>query len=327
MYVAAASVDSRYAVHSIPFDRELLRHIHVNRSALGLRAALLGARRSFRRESEAAALLRAVQCLDLTTLAGDDTEKSIERLCAQALHPVAPETLCALGIPGIVVRAAAVCVYQNLVPAAVRAVRGAIPVAAVSTGFPAGQISLDLKLAEIERSIAFGAREIDVVISRALALEGRWGDLYDEISLFCRACDGRATVKTIIGAGDLGTLENVARASAVAIMAGSDFIKTSTGFEPVNATFEAGLVMAREIRRFEMASHGVRRVGLKAAGGIRSAETALLWLTLMREECGEARTRPDLFRIGASGLLADLQRQLRRLAAARSSAEHQHAMA
>ena len=310
----------------LPFDRELLKHIRVNRGAVEARTATLGTRRTFKKEAQAAALLRAVQCIDLTALAGDDTDGRVERLCAKALRPVAPGILEALGMPLQAIHTAAVCVYQNLVPAAVRALRGAIPVAAVSTGFPAGQTPMDIKLAEIDRSLAAGAREIDVVISRSLALTGKWEALYEEISLYRAACDGKALLKTILGTGNLGTLENVARASAVAIMAGSDFIKTSTGFEPVNATLEAGLVMVREIRRAREMTDGARAVGFKPAGGIRTAKEAMLWMTLMLEECGEAWTRPALFRIGASGLLTDIERQLHHLATGRYSAAHHHAM-
>jgi len=315
-------------VQPLPFDRELLKHIRVNRGAVEARTATLGTRRTFKKEAQAAALLRAVQCIDLTALAGDDTDGRVERLCAKALRPVAPGILEALGMPLQAIHTAAVCVYQNLVPAAVRALRGAIPVAAVSTGFPAGQTPMDIKLAEIDRSLAAGAREIDVVISRSLALTGKWEALYEEISLYRAACDGKALLKTILGTGNLGTLENVARASAVAIMAGSDFIKTSTGFEPVNATLPSGLVMVRQIRRFmDLDLLGKRRVGFKPAGGIRTAKDAMLWLTLMLEELGVEWTKPELFRIGASGLLTDIERQLRHLAFGRYANAQYHPMA
>lgn len=306
----------------VPLDLGLVNTIRINRSDVEQRVGELSKRRTFKVEAQAAAYLRAIRCMDLTTLAGDDTPGRVERLCDKALMPVRRETLEKLGVGDLDLKVGAVCVYYNLVSVAVERLRGRVPVAAVSTGFPAGQIPLELKLKEIKQSIEAGAKEIDVVISRGAVLSGeifnRWQDLYNEIRKFRGACGDKAVLKTILGVGDLKTLENVAKAAAVAIMAGSDFIKTSTGMEPTNATLETGLVMVREIRKFYDLT-GVK-VGFKPAGGINTAKDAMLWLTLMLEELGEEWTRPNLFRIGASRLLTDLERQLSHLATGRYAA-------
>jgi deoxyribose-phosphate aldolase len=292
----------------MPLDLGRLREIRVNRSAVERRAATLPARRTVKRDWQAAWLIRAVQCLDLTTLAGDDTPGSVRRLAAKGRQPVRPDILRGFTLDPGEVRVAAVCVYHNLVPAAVEALRGSgIPVAAVSTGFPAGQTPFRLKLEEIKESLAAGAQEIDIVISRAHVLTGDWVALYDEVRAFRDAC-GPARLKTILACGELGTLRNVAAASWVCMMAGADFIKTSTGKEAVNATLPFGLVMARAIREhFELTGYPV---GLKPAGGIRTAKQALDWLLLVKEELGEEWMRPARFRIGASSLLTDIERQL-----------------
>lgn len=303
-----------------PFDLALINAIRVNVSAVERRAQTLGTRRSFKAESQVAAYLRAVSCLDLTTLSGSDTPERVKRLCAKALNPVDLRILGDLGIPDYKPVVGAVCVYDTMVSTAVQALNGRIPVAAVSTGFPAGQTPFYLKLREIESSIQNGATEIDIVITRPLAHQGRWRELYDEIKSFREVCGARAKMKTILGVGDLEELEKVAKSGAVAIMAGADFIKTSTGFESTNATLETGIVMAREIRRSGL------RVGLKPAGGIRSAKDAMLWLSLMLEELGEDWTKPELFRLGASGLLTDIDRQLSHCATGRYSAVHHHAI-
>lgn len=303
-----------------PFDPALVSATRVNVPAVLRRTQTLATRRTFKVESQAAAYVRAVSCIDLTTLTGADTPERVARLCKKALDPVDRDILKALGIPEYPLTVGAVCVYDAFVPSAVRALGGRIPVAAVSTGFPAGQAPFYLKLKEIETSISRGATEIDVVISRALVHQGKWRELYYEVKAFHDVCEGRARMKTILGVGDLEELEKVAKASAVAIMAGSDFIKTSTGFEPSNATIETGLVMARAIRASGLS------VGLKPAGGIRSAKDALLWLSLMLEELGEAWTKPELFRLGASGLLTDIDRQLAHLASGRYSKSDHHAM-
>ncbi|MGH7458438.1 MAG: deoxyribose-phosphate aldolase [Longimicrobiaceae bacterium] len=305
-------------------ELDRVREVRVNRSAVERRAATLGKRRSVKREWQAAWLLRALTCLDLTTLSGDDTPGAVRRLCAKAARPVRRDLLEDLGAGELPIRVAAVCVYHQLVETAVDALRGSpIPVAAVSTGFPAGLSPLTQRLAEVRASVAAGAREIDVVITRSHVLTARWEELYDEVRAFREAC-GKAHMKTILATGDLATLRNVARASWLCMMAGTDFIKTSTGKEEVNATLPVGLVMARAIRGYrEWTGHSV---GLKAAGGLGAARQALDWLVLMKEELGDDWTRPGLFRLGASSLLTDLERQLEHHATGRYSAAHRHPM-
>src|SRR5947209_1485651 len=268
----------------IPLDMGWVRQTRVNRSAVERRAATLPARRTVKKEWQAAWLLRAITCIDLTTLSGDDTPGNVLRLCAKARQPVRQDLLAALGVDGFDLKVGAVCVYHNLVPVAVEALRGSgIPVAAVSTGFPAGQISFDQKLEEIAASVQAGAAEIDIVISRAHVLTGNWQALFDEVRAFRAAC-GDAHMKTILATHELATLRNVDMASLVCMMAGADFIKTSTGKEPVNATLPVGVVMVRAIRDYyEQTGY---KVGFKPAGGIRSAKEALDWLILMKEEIG-----------------------------------------
>lgn len=312
----------------IPFDIGLIQSIRVNRSAIEARATEIGTRRTFKVEAQVAAYLAAIRCMDLTTLAGDDTPGRVARLCAKALNPLERETIVALDVGSYPITAAAVCVYPAQIRTAVQCLSGRVPVASVATGFPAGQTFPEVKLAEIEFAIKAGATEIDVVISREKVLTGKWKSLYDEILDYRRVCGTRAKLKTIIGVGNLETFSNIAAASAVAIMAGSDTIKTSTGFEPSNATLPCGLVMVRQIRRFAdlgVLSH--QNIGFKPAGGIRRAKDAMLWLILMMEELGHAWTKPNLFRIGASGLLTDLERQLRHLAFGRYSNAQYHPMA
>ena len=305
----------------MPLDFDAVMGVRVNQSAVERRAATLPARRSVKREWQAAWFLRAVTCIDLTTLAGDDTPGRVRRLCAKARTPVRGDLLQAMGMGPIAV--GAVCVYHEMVEAAVGALEGSgIPVAAVSTGFPAGLTPLDLRLAEIERSVAAGAREIDVVISRRHVLTGDWAALWEEMRAFRAAC-GDAHVKAILATGELGTLRNVARASTVCMMGGADFIKTSTGKEGVNATLPVSLVMARAIRAYEAVA-GVR-VGFKPAGGISKAKDALVWLALMKEELGDPWLRPGLFRFGASSLLADIERQLEHFVTGRYSVGWRHA--
>jgi deoxyribose-phosphate aldolase len=301
--------------------------LRVNRSAVEARAVELGTRRTFKVEAQAAAYLTAIRCIDLTTLAGDDTPGRVQRLCAKALSPLEQEIKNHLGIGPEPLTVAAVCVYPAQVKTAVQFLGGEIPVASVATGFPAGQTFTSIKLKEIDLAIKAGAGEIDVVISREKVLTGKWKSLYDEIVAYREVCGTRAKLKTILGVGNLETLTNVAAASAVAIMAGSDIIKTSTGFEPVNATLPNGLVMVRQIRRFmDLGILGDRKVGFKPAGGIRSAKDSMLWLTLMLEELGPDWTKPGLFRIGASGLLTDIERQLRHLVYGRYSNAQYHPM-
>ncbi len=312
----------------IPFDVDLVQTVRVNRSAVEARAVELGTRRTFKVEAQVAAYLTAIRCIDLTTLAGDDTSGRIARLCAKALAPLEQETVSALGVQSIPLTVGAVCVYPAQVRTAAQILKSRVPVASVATGFPAGQTFLKVKLAEIDLAIKEGAAEIDVVISREKVLTEKWKALYDELVAYRQMCGSRARMKTILGVGNLETLTNVASAAAVAIMAGADFIKTSTGFEPTNATLPAGLVMVRQIRRFmDLGLLHDQSVGFKPAGGIRTAKDAMLWLILMLEELGQEWTKPDLFRIGASGLLNDIERQLRHLAFGRYSNAQYHPMA
>ena len=309
----------------MPLDLSWVRAVRANRSAIERRAATIPRRRTVKKHHQAAWLLRAITLMDLTTLQGDDTPARVRRLCAKARAPVRDDLLAALGAEGLGIRVAAVCVYHALVPAAVEALRGTgIPVAAVSTGFPAGLSPFPQRVEEIRASVAAGADEIDVVITRAHVLAGEWEALYDEVRAFREAC-GDAHIKVILGTGELGTLRNVARASLVAMMAGADFIKTSTGKEPVNATLPVGLVMVRAIR--EYLERTGARVGFKPAGGIRTAKDSLDWLAMMKDELGDAWLRPELFRFGASGLLGDIERQLEFFVTGRYSAHHRHPLA
>lgn len=305
-----------------PLQRELIEDIVVNRSAAERRAATLPGRRTVKKQWQAAWLLRAIQCMDLTTLSGDDSPSNVQRLCGKARQPVRRDLLEQLGVEQI--HTGAVCVYHQYVKECVRALKGTgIPVAAVSTGFPAGLSPFEQRIEEIHRSVEDGAAEIDIVITRAHVLRGEWNALYDEMAAFREAC-GEAHVKAILATGELGTLTNVARASMVCMQAGADFIKTSTGKEPVNATLPVALVMCRMIRQYE-AQTGVK-VGFKPAGGIRTAKQSLDFLMLMKEELGDPWTHPDLFRLGASTLLSDIERQLEHFATGRYSAYHRHAM-
>ncbi|HEX9581797.1 MAG TPA: deoxyribose-phosphate aldolase [Gemmatimonadales bacterium] len=308
-----------------PLDLEWVRAIRVNRSAVERRAASLPRRRTVKNDWQIAWLLRAVTCIDLTTLAGDDTPGRVRRLCAKARQPVRVDLLEGLGADTLGIRVAAVCVYHSMVETAVEALRGSgIPVAAVSTGFPAGLSAFPQRVQEIRASVAAGAGEIDIVITRGHVLTGAWEALYDEVRAFREAC-GPAPMKTILATGELGTLRNVARASAVCLMGGADFIKTSTGKESVNATLPVGLVMTRAIRAYrERTGH---QVGLKPAGGIRAAKEALDWLLMMKDELGGDWLRPRLFRLGASALLTDIERQLEYHLTGRYSAAHRQPMA
>ena len=319
-----SSPETRARNTGTPLDLARVAAVAVNTSAVERRAATLPARRTVKQEWQAAWLLRAITCIDLTTLSGDDTPGTVRRLCAKARQPVRADILERLGAQALGLHTGAVCVYPNLVAPAVEALRGTeIPVASVATGFPAGQIPLAQKLDEIRAAREAGAREIDIVISRAHVLTGDWRSLYEEVRLFREAC-GEAHLKTILATAELATLRNVARASWVCMMAGADFIKTSTGKEAVNATLPVGLVMVRAIRDYYEATG--YRVGFKPAGGIRTAKQSLDWLILMKEELGDAWLRSDLFRIGASGLLTDIERQLEYFATGRYSAAYHHPM-
>lgn len=307
----------------MPLDLDWVLGVHANRSAIERRAATLPGRRSVKKDYQAAWLCRAISCIDLTTLSGDDTEGRVRRLCAKARQPVRADILQELGMEGLTT--GAVCVYHDMVPTAVAALEGTnIPVAAVSTGFPAGLSPFHLRVAEIHESVEAGAREIDIVISRRHVLQGNWQALYDEMRAFRAAC-GEAHVKAILATGELGTLKNVARASLVCMMAGADFIKTSTGKENVNATLPVSLVMIRAIRDYHQRT-GVR-VGYKPAGGISKAKDALTYLALMKDELGDRWLQPDMFRFGASSLLGDIERQLEHHVTGRYSASHRHALA
>ena len=309
----------------VPFDAAWFEGIRVNRSAVERRAATLSGRRTVKKEWQAAWLLKAITCIDLTTLAGDDTEGNVLRLCAKAKSPVRQDLLEALGMGGEGIQTGAVCVYHNLIPYAKAALEGSgIPIAAVSTGFPAGKITLEDKLTEIEKSVAAGATEIDIVISRDLVLQGKWKELYDEVAACRKAC-GEAHLKTILATGEIPTYTLVAKASMVSMMAGSDFIKTSTGKESVNATLPVSLVMIRMIRDYYERTGF--KVGFKPAGGIQKAKQALDWLILMKEELGNEWLRPELFRFGASSLLGDIERQLEHHVTGRYSAAFRHPMA
>ena len=304
-------------------DLDWVARVQANTSAIERRANTLPGRRTVKKAYQAAWLARAITLIDLTTLAGDDTEGRVRRLCAKARQPVRADLLGALGLPAITV--GAVCVYHEMVETAVAALAGSgIPVAAVSTGFPAGLSPFALRVKEIEESVKAGAAEIDIVISRRHVLTGNWQALYDEMRAFRAAC-GPAHVKAILATGELGTLRNVARASLVCMMAGADFIKTSTGKESVNATLPVSLTMIRAIRTYEAAT-GIK-IGYKPAGGISKAKDALVYLSLMKEELGNDWLRPDLFRFGASSLLGDIERQLEHHVTGAYSASWRHPMA
>nr|XP_028602125.1 deoxyribose-phosphate aldolase [Podarcis muralis] len=291
-------------------DLSWLARVRVNQPAVLRRAAQIQTQRAVKKNWQAAWHLRAVTCIDLTTLSGDDTPSNVCRLCYKAKHPIRGDLLQAMSVDGKGITTAAVCVYPARVADAVKALKAAgcdIPVASVATGFPAGQTPLKTRLEEIRLAVEDGAREIDIVINRTLVLTGQWEGLYEEIRQ-CRQACGEAHMKTILGTGELGSLTNVYKASLVAMMAGSDFIKTSTGKETVNATFPVGLVMVRAIRDFFWKTG--YKVGFKPAGGIRTAKDALIWLSLMKEELGDEWLKPELFRLGASTLLGDIERQI-----------------
>src|SRR5437016_1070094 len=309
----------------IPLNLDRIDAVRVNTSAVERRAQTLVTRRTVKKEWQAAWLLRAITCMDLTTLSGDDTDERVRRLCAKARRPILYELVKGLGIEDLNLQVAAVCVYHRFVETARRALEGSsVRVAAVSTGFPAGLSPLPERVAEIRRSVEAGAQDIDVVITRAHVFGGRWQELYDEIAAFKQA-SGAAHMKVILGTGDLLTLRNVARASFVAMMAGADFIKTSTGKEPTNATLPVGFVMARAIR--EYAQETGMAVGFKPAGGIRTAKQSIEWLSLMKEELGTPWMKAELFRFGVSSLLNDIERQLEHHATGRYSADYRHPIA
>ena len=309
----------------MPLNLEWVEEIRANTSAVERRAGTIGTRRTVKKEWQAAWLLRAIACMDLTTLSGDDTADRIRRLCAKARQPLQESMVKALGIEELNLHTGAVCVYHTFVETAVRALEGSgIPVAAVSAGFPAGLSPLAERVAEIHRSVEAGASEIDIVITRAHVFNGDWQALYDEVAAFKDAC-GPVHMKAILGTGDLLTLRNVARASVVAMQAGADFIKTSTGKEAVNATIPVSLVMVRAIR--EYAERTGYAVGFKPAGGIKTAKDALNWLFVMKDELGRSWLEPSLFRFGVSSMLGDIERQLEHFINGRYSAAYRHPIA
>lgn len=306
----------------IPLDLSWVKAVQANTSAIERRAATLPGRRSVKKDFQAAWLCKAISLMDLTTLSGDDSEGRVRRLCAKARQPVRADLLKTLGMEGLTT--GAICVYHDMVETAVDALRGTkIPVAAVSTGFPAGLSPLHLRLAEIGESVNAGAEEIDIVITRRHVLQGNWQALYDEMAQMRAAC-GDAHVKAILATGELGSLRNVARASVVCMMAGADFIKTSTGKEPINATLPVTLTMIRAIRDYHDRT-GIH-VGYKPAGGISKAKDALVYLSMIKDELGDRWLKPDLFRFGASSLLGDIERQLEHHVTGGYSAGWRHAI-
>lgn len=306
----------------VAFDLDWIEEVRINLSASERRVASLPGRRTVKKDAQAAWLLKAITCIDLTTLSGDDTASRVRRLCAKAKQPVREDILEKLGFAGRNIHTGAICVYHRFVKTAVEALAGSgISVAAVSTGFPAGLVPHDLKLQEIEASVKDGAQEIDIVITREHVLTGNWRALYDEMRDFREAC-GEAHVKAILATGDIKTMRNVAKASMICMMAGADFIKTSTGKEAINATLLVTLTMLRMIREYQERTGF--KVGYKPAGGVSAAKDVLNYQILMKEELGRKWLEPDLFRIGASSLLADIERQLEHHVTGRYSAFNRH---
>ncbi|WP_240232060.1 deoxyribose-phosphate aldolase [Devosia lacusdianchii] len=307
-----------------PLDLDWVERVRMNRSALERRAGSIGARRTVKKDYQLAWLLKAITLIDLTTLNSDDTDGRVERLCAKARHPLRQDILDKLDIGGLRILPGAVCVYHSFVKTAVNALEGTgIPVAAVSTAFPHGLAPIETKLKEIEMSVADGAKEIDIVIERGMVLRGDWQALYDQVRAFRKAC-GDAHIKTILGTGELATQTNIAKASLVCMMAGADFIKTSTGKEKVNANLVTSLTMIRMIRWF--AEETGIEIGYKPAGGIAHTKDALNYMALMKEELGTHWLQPHLFRFGASSLLTDIERQLEHGLTGHYSADYRQPM-
>ncbi len=291
------------------FDLDLnwINNINVNLSAVERRTTTLVKRRSVKKEYQASWLLKAITLIDLTTLSGDDTFGKVDRLCKKALNPIANNILSKLEINEDAIRVGAVCVYHHLVSQAKNQLNGKLPIAAVSTGFPAGLSSFSTRKKEVIDSIKSGANEIDIVINRGFVIQNNWKKLYEEVKSFKLAAN-KTKIKAILGVGDLETMRNVAKASLVCMMAGADFIKTSTGKESINANLNNSLVMLRMIREFHEFSG--KKIGFKPAGGISTAKSVLEFLILVMEELGEDWLNPNLLRIGASSLLIDIERQL-----------------
>src|SRR5918999_2698774 len=285
----------------LPLEPRLPRIGAVDQVALEERAASL-AKRSIKKESKLAALELAVRMMDLTTLEGADTPGKVAALAAKAIQPDPGDP----SIPSC----AAICVYPNLVPPAVERVRGTgVKVASVATAFPSGQSPLAVKLRDVEEAVAFGADEIDMVIDRGAFLSGRYAKVYDEI-VRVKEASGHAHLKVILETGELGTYDNVRRASLLAIAAGGDFIKTSTGKISPAATLPVALCMLDAIR--DVNEETGRKVGFKPAGGIRVAKQAVQHLVLVHETLGPDWLTPDLHRFGASSLLNDVLMQIRK---------------
>jgi deoxyribose-phosphate aldolase len=309
----------------MPLDLDWVDHVQANRGAIQDRASTLTSRRAVEQQWQAAWLLRAIRCFDLTTVAGDDSPARIRRLCSKARHPVRDDLLAAMDAGGLGITTAAVCVYPTMVSHAARALEASrIAIASVAAAFPGGLSPLKLRLGEIAYAVEAGAGEIDAVITREHVLTASWERLYEEVASFRDAC-GATCLKVILATGELATLRNVQRAGLVAMMAGADFIRTSTGKEAVNATLETGLAMVRAIREYRERTGD--RVGFKAAGGVRHAKEALHWLILLKEELGREWLEPELFRIGASSLLNDIERQLEHYVTGRYSACYRHPVA
>jgi deoxyribose-phosphate aldolase len=318
-------MQSRVRNPGTPLDLDWVRDVRVNRSAVERRSTTLAARRTVKKQWQAAWLLKAVNCIDLTTLSGDDTAGKVRRLCAKARQPIRLDLLQAMDADDLGLTVGAVCVYPTMVRTAVEALQGStIPVASVATGFPAGLSPMRVRLEEIRYALDEGAAEVDIVVTREHVLTGNWEALYDEVLQFRNVC-GDAHLKTILATGELGTLRNVYRASLVAMMAGADFVKTSTGKETENATISVSLTMVRAVRAYQ--ERAGYKIGFKPAGGIRTAKDALTWLILMKEELGREWLEPELFRFGASTLLTDIERQLEHFVTGRYSAAHRHPMA
>jgi len=307
----------------IPLDMSWVNSVHCIKPSIEKRAAELKTRRCVKKQWQAAWLLRVTSCIDLTTLAGDDALANIERLAFKASRPIRPDILEKMEFPNITT--GAVCVYPNRVAEMKDALKRAgvpdLPLASVATGFPAGQTPLKLRLAEIEMAIEDGATEIDIVISRTAVMNGDWQTVYDEVKAMKKVCGPDVHMKTILAVGECGTYENVYKASLVSMMAGSDFIKTSTGKEGVNATLAVSLVMVRAIREYHQKTGMM--VGFKPAGGIRTAKDALSFMCMMKEELGDQWLNANMFRIGASSLLTDCERQLYHWVYGRYAAAHQ----
>jgi len=277
----------------IPFQLNLIANIHLTNQVVAAHTARIKPAKA-----DEAAVLKPISCLDLTSLSATDTPAKIDALLAKARAPIADSPI----------EVAAVCVYQPFVAQAKAALKGSgVAVATVAGGFPAGQMDVGVKCEDIIRSVDLGAAEIDLVINRSLVLTENWEALYHEV-LACKDACGKATLKVILATGDLPDCTAIARASWVCMMAGADFIKTSTGFEKVNATLEGSYAMLRAIKEYhDLTGH---RVGFKAAGGIRTTKNALAYVALVEDVLGEKWLNKTLFRIGASSLLDSLLKKL-----------------